>query len=136
MANVQHIFSGNGDPNVTPPTGATAGSHYDDLLSGTPYILSSTGAWHPIQKLARGTTIEYQPSDPVGTMFVSSVEAGDKVVGVRTLLGWEELTTIERAENVTASTPVKGVFMIDTMNSRLCVNIYGELKYINLIDFA
>lgn len=135
MANIQHIYSGEVDPNIG-PVEAPAGSHYENTLTGVPWILSSTGVWHPVFPLVRGNgSIQYQAEAPVGSLFVSAVESSEQVFGVRMENGWTQMASIESMEDPTGSTPSECAFIVDTANNRLCVKVGSEFKYVELIDF-
>ncbi len=132
MANVQHIFSGEVDPNTVPVV-APHGSHYSDTSTGTEYIMSHNGVWHPILPVVRGNgEIEYQPAAPIGSIFVSSDGSIAQQCGVSTAGGWTEIATIESIEDVTAATETTKSIVIDPLNNRLIVNTGGSLSYVDL----
>lgn len=144
MANVQHIFYTNGNPNEdnyenqVALEGATPGSHCIDSLSGVPYILSATGLWHSVLPLVRGSgDLQYQDDAPVGSTFVSNLESVEQYVGVMTANGWVETSTIKSTEDFNGSSPHEARFVVDPLNSRLCVYMGdGVFKYVALQSFT
>ncbi|MDY0207482.1 MAG: hypothetical protein RBR82_12795 [Pseudomonas sp.] len=132
MANVQHIFSGEVDPNTVPVV-APHGSHYSDTSTETEYIMSHNGVWHPILPVIRGNgELEYQPVAPIGSLFISNEGSIVQQCGVSTPSGWAALATTESIEGVTAATETTKSIIIDPLNNRLVVNNGGSLSYVDL----
>jgi len=136
MANVQHIFSGNGDPNTLQIT-APAGSHYSDLDNGCEYIASADGKWHLILPVVRGVGGNaYWPDSPLGSIFISNDDAIEKHVGVKLTDTWVELSTVKAESGVSSSTDKDTTFAVDTDANKLCVNIDGEWKCVDLTSLV
>lgn len=144
MANVQHIFYTNGNPNEdnyenqVALEGATPGSHCIDSLSGVPYILSATGLWHPVLPLVRGNgDVQYMADAPVGSSFVSNPESVEQYAGIMMGSGWVELSTIKSTEDFDGLGPHETRFVVDPLNNRLCVYMGdGVFKYVALQSFT
>lgn len=144
MANVQHIFYTNSNPNEdnyenqVALEGATPGSHCIDSLSGVPYILSTTGLWHPVLPLVRGNgDVQHQADAPVGSSFVSNPESVEQYAGIMMGSGWVELSTIKSTEDFDGLGAHETRFVVDPLNSRLCVYMGdGVFKYVALQSFT
>ncbi len=136
MANVQHIFSGNGDPNTLQIT-APAGSHYSDIDTDCEYIASASGKWHlilPVVRAAGGSA--NWPDSPLGSIFISSDDSIEKHIGVKLADKWAELPTVKSAYGVSSSTDKDTTFAVDTDANKLCVNIDGEWKCVDLTSLV
>ena len=136
MANVQHIFSGNGDPNTLQIT-APPGSHYSDLDTDCVYIASASGKWHLIATILVAEDPDALPAPPAGGIFITPHNPA-----LRTFLGISDgadllgLTTISYQELVTTSTPVRSGIAISVSDNKLYVAVGNSWKGVSLTDLT
>ena len=134
MANVQHIFSGNGDPNTLQIT-APAGSHYSDLDTDCEYIASASGKWHLIAPILVVEDPDALPLPPAGGIFISPHDPDlSTILGISDGADWLQLTTILYEGLVTTSTPVRSQMVISTSDNKLYIAVDGSWKGVSLTD--
>lgn len=136
MANVQHIFSGNGDPNTLQIT-APAGSHYSDLDTDCEYIASASGKWHLIAPILVTEDPSALPATPAGGILITPHDPDFRTsLGISDGTDWLVLPTISYESLVTDSTPVRSHMAISTSDNKLYVAVGNSWKGVSLTDPA
>lgn len=136
MANVQHIFSGNGDPNTLQIT-APAGSHYSDLDTDCEYIASASGKWYLIAPVLVAEDPGALPTTPAGGIFITPHDPARRtILGISDGADWLMLPTISFEELVTNETPVRSQIAISINDNKLYVAVGNSWKGVSLTDLA
>lgn len=136
MASVQHIFSGNGDPNTLQIT-APAGSHYSDIDTGCEYIASASGEWHLIAPILVVDDPDALPQTPAGSIFITPHNPNFRAtLGISDGEDWLLLPTISHETLVTTSTPVRSQMAVSISDSKLYVAVGDSWKGVSLTDLT
>lgn len=136
MANVQHIFSGNGDPNTLQIT-APAGSHYSDLDTDCEYIASASGKWHLIAPILVVEDPGAIPQTPAGGILITPSSPDHRtMLGISDGADWHLLSTISYEARVTSETPVRSGMAVSISDNKLYVAVGDSWKGVSLTDLA
>lgn len=136
MANVQHIFSGNGDPNTLQIT-APAGSHYSDIDTDCEYIASASGKWHLIAPILVVEDPDALPQPPAGGIFITPNDPERRtLLGISDGTDWLYLPTISYESSVTSETPVRSAMIISISDNKLYVAVGDSWKGVSLTDLT